>query len=128
MQPVVSDPRTAADTLAACVDSPDRFRLALVDVEAVGGHNTAREIGQQLSTDLRLAGRLGLVMATCQTSAQLEAKAKWAGFGQVRGWNEFRGLDIHLSFVRSKYQVLRFKQRLMSAESIVCACWQGSEV
>jgi hypothetical protein len=84
MQPVVSASSSSLDTAAACVDSPHPFRVAVVDVEAVGGHDSARTIGQQLSTDLRLAGRIALVMVTCQINAQLEAKAKWAGFAQVR--------------------------------------------
>ncbi|GAQ89808.1 Sensory transduction histidine kinase [Klebsormidium nitens] len=84
MQPVVS-PR-ASDALsmaAACVDAPSRFRLAIVDAEAVGGHEDARRLGQELGTDLRLSGRIALVLATCRINAQLEAKAKWAGFAQV---------------------------------------------
>jgi hypothetical protein len=84
MQPVVSASNSSLDAAAACVDSPHPFRVAVVDVEAVGGHDTARTIGQRLSTDLRLAGRIALVMVTCQINAQLEAKAKWAGFAQVR--------------------------------------------
>lgn len=68
---------------AACVDAPSRFRLAIVDAEAVGGHDDARRIGQELGTDLRLSGRIALVLATCRINVQLEAKAKWAGFAQV---------------------------------------------
>jgi hypothetical protein len=85
MQPVLSARASdAVEMAASCVDSPSRFRLAVVDVEALGGHEEARRIGQQLGMDLRLSGRIALVLATCQTNAQLEAKAKWAGFAQVR--------------------------------------------
>jgi hypothetical protein len=85
MQPVLSARASdAVEMAASCLDSSSRFRLAVVDVEAVGGHEEARRIGQQLGMDLRLSGRIALVLATCQTSAQLEAKAKWAGFAQVR--------------------------------------------